>query len=73
MPAVNEVFVQHDAAKTSSVITLTAQDGRVVKRIAAQARAMQTRIDLSGLNSGLYFVKYDDGNGSAETLKVVKQ
>lgn len=73
MPAVNEVFVQHDAAAAGAVITLTAQDGRVIRRIQAQTGTMQTRIDLSGLNSGLYMVRYDDGTSNAESLKVVKQ
>jgi hypothetical protein len=73
MPAVSEVFIQHDAAAAGAVITLTAQDGRVVKKITTQTGSMQTRIDVLGLNAGMYFVRYDDGTGSAETLKVVKQ
>ncbi|MER3464521.1 MAG: hypothetical protein C4329_09080 [Chitinophagaceae bacterium] len=70
MPAVNEIFIQHNAAKTGAILTISTQDCRVVKTIAAQTGIMQTRIDLASLQSGLYFVKYDDG--TAEILKVVK-
>jgi hypothetical protein len=34
---------------------------------------MQTYLDLSALQKGVYMIRFDAGDGTVETLKVLKQ
>jgi hypothetical protein len=73
IPAQNHVTLQHNEAGSSALISLVGFDGRVVKTIRPSVGSMQTEINLSGLPSGMYMVRYDNGKGQVETLKLVKQ
>ncbi|MGV3657638.1 MAG: T9SS type A sorting domain-containing protein [Chitinophagaceae bacterium] len=73
LPAKNNITLQHAAAGAKSIIRLNAQDGRTLQTIRPAAGTMQTGIDLSALAPGLYLLSFDGGNGTVETLKVVKQ
>jgi hypothetical protein len=34
---------------------------------------VQTKVDMSGLRPGIYLLKFNDGNGTVETVKLIKQ
>jgi hypothetical protein len=72
MPARKQLTVQHSATN-NGIMTLTSEDGRLIKSIKPTPGSLETPIDLSGLKAGLYLLRFDDGNGVIETLKVVKQ
>lgn len=72
LPAKSQVFLQHDKALSGSMITINSADGRLVKRITPSTNSMQTAIDVSTLKPGLYFVKFDDGTGTVENVKMIK-
>ena len=67
------ITVQHDAAVKGSSISIASQEGRIVKSVLPGNGAIQTNVDLSSLQAGIYLVRYNDGLGNVETLKVVKQ
>jgi len=72
-PFIKNVSIQHPSAVTRSTIVISSEDGRVVKTIVPAIGAQQTDVDLSSARSGLYIVRYNDGNGTSETLKILKQ
>lgn len=68
----NTLTVQHGSLDGAR-ITVSAADGRLVgSRIPARG-SQQTKIDLSAAQPGLYVVRYEAPDGTAETMKVVKQ
>jgi hypothetical protein len=34
---------------------------------------MQTYVDMNAVQKGMYMVRFDDGEGNIETMKVLKQ
>ena len=72
-PAASRLTVQHTTVTNNALFTLSTVDGRVVSTIRPVAGSMQTMVDLSKLQSGLYLLRFNDGAGNTETMKVVKQ
>ena len=72
-PAFSSVVIEHNEAAMQARITLSSAAGQVVRSIAVQPQSLSTPVDLSGLQSGIYLVRFDNGAGSSETLKIVKQ
>jgi hypothetical protein len=72
-PFINKLSVQHGTASANSLITINSEDGRVVKSVIPVIGTQQTEIDLSTAKSGLYLVRYRNGNGQVEILKIMKQ
>lgn len=72
VPAKNQVTIQHEKSTSQSVITINGADGRIVKRVTLTANSYQTVLDITTLGSGLYIVKYDDGAGNVESIKLIK-
>jgi hypothetical protein len=73
MPVSSDLTIQHDAATATSKITISSEDGRLVKAINPTVGNIQTSLNVSSLKAGLYLVRFDNGNGNTETIKVVKQ
>lgn len=73
MPAQETVTLQHERITTNTTITLTTADGRLVKQIRPQADTYQTAIRLTGLKSGMYLLRLDNGEDPVEAIKVIKQ
>ncbi|MFL5742373.1 MAG: T9SS type A sorting domain-containing protein [Flavisolibacter sp.] len=72
LPAQNEITVQHPSAGYSGRMILTAADGKEIKRINLALGEQETRMNLSGTGPGLYFLRFEDGQGEVETIKVMK-
>jgi len=72
VPATDYVYVQHDKTPANVSISLFNIDGRLVKKIQAMPNTYQTRINIGELQSGVYIVKYDDGNGDIQSAKLIK-
>ncbi|HEY1113214.1 MAG TPA: T9SS type A sorting domain-containing protein [Chitinophagaceae bacterium] len=73
MPARNQVTLQHGAIEGKAQVTISSEDGRIVKRQVLTVGSMLTSIDLSSLKAGLYLLRLENSNGEVETLKLVKQ
>lgn len=73
MPARNQVTLQHGTIEGKAQITISSEDGRIVKRQVPATGSMLTAIDLSSLKAGLYLLRLEYSNGEVETLKLVKQ
>jgi hypothetical protein len=67
------LIVQHDAAQSGSRISISSADGRLIKSQVPSMGSQQTSVDLSSAITGLYLVRFDNGNGQTGTLKVMKQ
>ncbi|RYE50376.1 MAG: T9SS type A sorting domain-containing protein [Sphingobacteriales bacterium] len=72
-PVLSQLTLQHPVIKGTSVVTVTTADGRLVKSIKPTTGSMQTFVDMSNLQGGMYMVRFDSGDGNVETMKVVKQ
>jgi hypothetical protein len=72
LPAKNSLTLQHSAANNGK-ISLTTTDGKLVKTVIPSAGSIQTNLDLTALKAGMYIIKFDNGNGNVESIKVVKQ
>jgi hypothetical protein len=73
VPAQNEVTLQHERITAPTTISLTTADGRTIRQIRAATGAYQTPVSLAGLQPGLYLLRLEDGQGGAETIKLLKQ
>jgi len=72
-PTKDELFISHDEADMSCALTIVSVDGRMVKSFVPVKGSMQTTINMSAMQPGLYFVRYQAADGEIETIKVVKQ
>jgi len=72
-PAVNILTVEHGSVNSKGALTLSTADGRVVYQTEVLQDVNQTVINLSSYRSGLYIVRFDNGSGQVESIKVVKQ
>jgi hypothetical protein len=65
--------VLHDAAGAGAWLSLSTASGQQLKVQKPQAGSLQTKVDLTGLRAGIYLLKFNDGNGTTQTTKLVKQ
>ena len=72
-PVIGKLTLQHPVITESTLVTVSSADGRIVKTIRPTTGSMQTFVDMTNLQNGIYLVRYDAGDGKAETMKVVKQ
>jgi hypothetical protein len=74
VPVQNQFLtLQHSSANTNSLIRVTSAEGRLIQSIVPAVGSQQTKINLSAAKAGLYLVRFDNGDGETETLKIVKQ
>jgi len=72
-PAKNEVTIEHGNVSGKGMITVNSADGRRVLAMDVKPDMNQTTINITTLKPGLYIVRFDNGAGQAESLKIVKQ
>jgi hypothetical protein len=72
-PFVNSFNLDHGTATAGSLISVSAEDGRIIKTIIPTVGSQRTPVDLSAAKAGLYLVRYKNSNGEVETLKILKQ
>jgi hypothetical protein len=73
MPARNEITVQHTVIAGKGLISVHTLDGNLVMSLPPCTGTMQTTIDLSYLKPGAYILRFEEGTGKVETLRIVKQ
>ena len=72
IPAANEVTAQHRKAGATAKLTITSADGQTVKVIKLIQGASHTPINLTGLATGIYIVRLDDGSGDIQSAKLIR-
>jgi len=72
-PFTKNLSVQHATANGGSLITISSEDGRLIKSVVPVVGTQQTDIDLSTATSGLYLIRFVNGNKEVQTLKILKQ
>ena len=72
-PTSDELFVSHDEADMTCALTIVSVDGRMVKSFVPEKGSIQTTINMSNMQPGMYFVRYQAADGEVETIKVVKK
>ena len=72
-PFTNNLSVQHATANGSSLISISSEDGRLIKTVIPIAGTQQTDINLSTAAPGLYLIRFAAGNKDVQTLKILKQ
>jgi hypothetical protein len=72
VPARDQVTIQHLKSSSNTRITLVNPDGKVVQQVIALPNSLQTQLNISNLQQGLYFIRYDDGQGEVQVAKLIK-
>ena len=72
-PAKSQATVGHKLLTANARITITTLDGKVVSVIRPTVGSSHTPVDLTAIPSGIYILRLDDGKGTVETTKFVKQ
>jgi hypothetical protein len=72
-PFTKIVSVQHPTAGAASLISITSEDGRLIKSVLPIRGTQQTDIDLSTAKAGLYLIRFISEDGRSETVKILKQ
>jgi len=73
LPAQNTVTLQHTKLGVGSRMIITTVDGKTVKQFNPAIGSFQTKLDLTGINPGMYIIRLNDGNESIESIKLIKQ
>jgi hypothetical protein len=72
-PVQNSLALHHPVISGRALINLSTADGRIVRSLVPAVGSMQTPVDMSTLQKGVYLLRFDAGDGDAHTLKVIKQ
>lgn len=72
-PVTNQLTLQHSSIEGAARISISSADGRIIKTIIPASHSLQTSVDMNNLQKGLYLIRIDAGNGTVETLKILKQ
>ncbi len=72
-PAINEVTLEHAQLETPGTLTLTSSTGQAIRSIPVVPGSGQTRVNIGDLKAGWYLVRFNDGNGRSESIKLLKQ
>ena len=71
-PAISELTLQHEAI-TGGSIAISSADGRLLRSINPVKGSIQTAINITSLQPGLYILQLQDANGTIESIKFMKQ
>jgi len=72
LPVMDVVNIEHGNA-LKGLLTISTTTGQVIKTVQIKPEVTLTTINVATLKSGLYVVRFDNGQGSIESLKIVKQ
>lgn len=72
LPAHDQVTIQHNLSSDRATITLYSNDGKLIMQKLVLPNTLQTQLNISNVNGGLYIVRYDDGKGKIESKNLYK-
>jgi hypothetical protein len=65
--------LQHPVISGKAFPSIITADGRIIRSVQPATGSMQTSVDMSSLQRGVYLLRFDSGDGNVQTMKVVKQ
>lgn len=72
-PVQGKLTIQHPSVTRKAVVSISTADGRTVRTLAPANGSLETSVDMSGLQKGMYIIRFDNGDGKVQTMKVLKQ
>jgi hypothetical protein len=72
-PVQNDFTLQHSTVTGRAFIHICTVDGHIVRSVIPATGSIQTTLNVSGLQAGIYMLRFGNGDGSLETVKMVKQ
>lgn len=72
-PVQSQLTIQHPSISGKALVSISTADGRTVRSIVPANGSIQTNVNMSGLQRGMYMIRFDSGDGQTQTLKVLKQ
>jgi hypothetical protein len=72
MPATDIATLQHSRSEANALITVFSQEGKLMFQVRPVLNSLQTQLKINTLASGLYFVRFDDGSGAVQSIKLLK-
>ncbi len=72
VPATDQVTIQHRKSSDKTIVSLVSPDGKILQQVIALPNSLQTQLHINKLQNGLYFVRYDDGQGEVQVSKIIK-
>lgn len=73
LPVQSFLTLQHPVIETRARINVSNAAGQMIRSVVPAIGSMQTSVDMSTLQKGLYLIRFDAGDGEVKTLKVLKQ
>jgi hypothetical protein len=71
-PAIDQVTIQHVSSPERAVIFLMSTDGKILQQRTVVPHSLETKLNLSMLNKGIYVLRFDDSKGDIRTVQLVK-
>jgi hypothetical protein len=71
-PVITDITIEHNLAANGKIVFASAS-GQVVKTVQVKPGVTQTTVNVSALRAGLYVIRFDNGQGEVESIKMIKQ
>lgn len=72
VPANDQVTIQHNKSSEKARITLVDPAGKILQQVIVAANTLQTQLHIHTLSPGVYFVRYDGGDGTVQSARLIK-
>jgi hypothetical protein len=72
MPAKDDITVEHMKLTGNAKMMITSVDGKILKVIIPTPGSSHTPVNVSGMTTGIYFLRLDDGTGEVQMAKFIK-
>ncbi len=72
VPANDQVTIQHNKSSEKARITLFNPEGKTLQQVIVSPNTLQTQLHIHTLSPGVYFVRYDDGDGAVQSARLIK-
>ncbi len=72
VPATDILYLEHKKQNERAAISVINMDGKTLIQTYSQPGSYQTSIYVNQLPAGIYMIKYDNGKGSLETSRFIK-
>lgn len=73
VPAKTNLTVEHRKLSANAKISISTMEGRIIKIVVPTEGSSHTPVNITNFVPGMYILRLDDGLGSIETIKFVKE
>jgi hypothetical protein len=72
VPATDLLYIEHKKQSAKGTVSVISIDGKVLIQTFTQPGSYQTSVYVNQLPAGIYMIKYDDGKGTVQTTRFIK-